>query len=84
MTLSFCYHNPCLDPHGCMSSAFLFTFYTDDCQTGDTKQYNLKYSDDTDKGEAINCLCSDDNVKKNVKIVFGSQSDSHKVTTNYY
>ncbi len=34
-------------PQGCVSSAILFTFYTDDCRADMTNQYILKYSDDT-------------------------------------
>lgn len=34
-------------PQGCVSSALLFTLYTDDCRSTSKNQYVLKYSDDT-------------------------------------
>lgn len=34
-------------PQGCVSSAMLFTLYTNDCRTDTPNQYILKYSDDT-------------------------------------
>jgi len=45
-------------PQGCVSSAILFTLYTDDCRTDVSNQYILKYSDDTVLISVINDLNS--------------------------
>ena len=45
-------------PQGCVSSAMLFTLYTDDCRTDMLNQYILKYSDDTVLVSVLNDLDS--------------------------